>query len=132
LMAALNAATTHRHSSFFSLDGERLSSVWSHDRERPGGDNFPCGIRVAETPCGRIAETRFPLLVEDSHADERLSREQRRYPMRSFCGVPIHDEGGGVAGVLCHFDSRPIPADGRALELLERTARLFRLLAVAV
>lgn len=132
LMAALNAGTTHRHSSFFSLDGEHLASVWSYDRERPNGDHFPCTVRIAETPCARIAETSFPLLVEDANADERLSLEQRRYPMRSFCGVPLHDDRGGVAGVLCHFDTRPIAADGTALDLLERTARLFRLLAVAV
>jgi hypothetical protein len=28
--------------------------------------------------------------------------------------------------VLCHFDSHPRPADARALELLERSALMFR------
>jgi DNA-binding response OmpR family regulator len=133
LMATLNAATTHRNSGFFTLDGDRLASVWTYDRESPNRDRFPWGVRVSETLCARVIESGCPLLVEDANGDERVTLEQRRYPMRSFCGVPLHAErGGAVTGVLCHFDARPHPADGRVLDLLERTARLFKLLAVAV
>jgi CheY-like chemotaxis protein len=132
LMAALNAATSHRRSSFFCVEDERLASVWSFDRERPKSDLFPWGIRIGETPCARVVETGGALIVEDAHADERMSLQQRRFPMRSFCGVPVPDRGGQVTGVLCHFDSQPRVADARALDLLERTARLFRLLAAAI
>jgi DNA-binding response OmpR family regulator len=133
LMANLNGSTGHRQSAYFQLDGDRLASIWSFDRERPSADLFPWGTKIAETPCHNVVETGHPFVVEDSQADQRLTREQRRFaPMRSFCGVALHDERGVVVGVLCHFDCRPRAVDGRALELLSRTARLFRLVAVAV
>jgi DNA-binding response OmpR family regulator len=133
LTSELNGSTTHRQSAYFQLDGDRLASVWTFDRERPSADLFPWGIRLAETPCFRVVDSGHPLIVEDAQIDERLTREQRRFAaMRSLCGVPLRTERGVVVGVLCHFDSQPRAADGRVLDLLARTAGLFELIALAV
>jgi CheY-like chemotaxis protein len=125
VLGGLNASVAHRYSALFRFDGTELSSVWTFDRENPLVDSFPLETKLADTPCATIRASAEPLTVEDSRRDDRLRPEQRAR-MRSFIGVPLVGFHGGSFGVLCHFDSHPRPSDGRALELLERSALMFR------
>jgi CheY-like chemotaxis protein len=125
VLGYLNASAAHRYSALFRFDHVDLTSVWTFDRENPLVDSFPLETKIADTPCAAVHARSEPVTVEDANRDERLRPEQRTR-MRSFIGVPLLGWHGGPFGVLCHFDSHPRPADARALELLERSALLFR------
>jgi CheY-like chemotaxis protein len=125
VLGYLNASAAHRYSALFRFDDVDLTSIWTFDRENPLVDSFPLETRIADTPCAVVQARSEPLTLEDGSRDERLRPEQRTR-MRSFIGVPLLGWHGGPFGVLCHFDSHPRPADARALELLERSALLFR------
>jgi CheY-like chemotaxis protein len=126
VLGALNASTAHRYSGLFRFDEGELTSVWTYDREHPLVDSFPLETKLSDTPCASVHARGEALTVEDAQADSRLRPEQRRSHMRSFVGVPLLGWHGGPYGVLCHFDPHARPTDGRALELLERSALMFR------
>jgi CheY-like chemotaxis protein len=126
VLGALNASTAHRYTALFRFDEGELTSVWTFDRDRPLVDSFPLETKVSDTPCSLLHTHAEPVTIEDAERDERLRPEQKRQRMRSFVGVPLLGWNGGPFGALCHFDAHPRPADGRALELLERSALMFR------
>lgn len=126
VLGALNACTAHRYTGLLRFDEGELTSVWTFDRENPLVDSFPLETRLSETPCAIVQARGEAFMLEDSEVDTRLRPEQRRQRMRSFVGVPLLNWHGGQFGVLCHFDAHARPADVRALELLERSALMFR------
>jgi CheY-like chemotaxis protein len=126
VLGALNASTAHRYSALFRFDDAELTSVWTFDRDHPLVDSFPLETKISDTPCALVHSRSEPVMLEDAESDDRLPAEQRRHRMRSFVGVPLLGWSGAPFGVLCHFDAHARPADVRALELLERTALMFR------
>jgi CheY-like chemotaxis protein len=126
VLGALNASTAHRYSGLFRFDGGELTSVWTFDRERPLVDAFPLETRLSETPCAMLLARPEALMIEDATLDTRWRPEHSRHRMRSFLGVPLLGWHGAPFGALCHFDAHARPTDTRALELLERSALMFR------
>jgi len=128
LLGQVNASCAYRHTAFFRFDEAELTSVWTFDRESPRIDPFPLRQRIDDTPCVMLRDQRAPLIIEDALRDLRPPRQHGVAAMRSFCGVPLVSEGA-ASGVLCHFDPYARERDDGAVELLERVARMFSLLA---
>jgi len=126
VLGALNTSTAHRYSALFRFDGGDLTSVWTFDRENPLVDAFPLETKLSETPCAAVQAGGQAVMVEDAEHDPSLRPEQRLQRMRSFVGVPLLGWHGRPFGALCHFDAHARPLDTRALELLERSALMFR------
>lgn len=126
VLGALNASTSHRYSALLRFDDTVLTSVWTFDRDHPLVDSFPLETKLSDTPCALVQSRGEPVMVEDAERDDRLRAAQKRHRMRSFIGVPLLGWSGGPFGALCHFDPHARPADVRALELLERSALMFR------
>jgi CheY-like chemotaxis protein len=126
VLGALNASTGHRYSGLFRFDDGELTSVWTFDRENPLVDSFPLETKLSDTPCAAIRAGGQPVVVEDAQRDRPPGAELRPDRMRSFVGVPLLGWHGGPFGSLCHFDAQARPADTRSLELLERSALMFR------
>jgi CheY-like chemotaxis protein len=122
LLALLNVSSHYRYSALFRREGPALRSVWTYDRKWPFSDPFPFNVLLEETPCAIVLGERRPLLVEDALTD--LPRVRTHPDMRAFVGVPLADRPEPTR-LLCHFDSEPSPPDEFAVDLLERTARLF-------
>jgi CheY-like chemotaxis protein len=126
VLGVLNASTAHRYSGLFRFDEGELTSVWTFDRERPLVDPFPLETKLSDTPCAALRARPEALTIVDIELDERFRAAPRENRMRSFLGVPLLGWHGGPFGALCHFDAHARPGDPRALELLERSALMFR------
>ena len=126
LLAALNGSTEHRYSSIFRFDAERLSSVWTYDREVPDRDAFPLEVALADSYCVYVYESVAPLVIEDSLVDSRVLRHRRRHEIRAFCGVPLFSGDGALYGALCHFDHEPRHVTEPVMDLLATVAHMFR------
>ncbi len=75
-----------------------------------------CGIEagtafpVEDSFCRYPLESGQPLVVPDASSDPRFSGNPHVVDgirLRFYAGVPIPDEAGGIAGVLCLIDGRP-------------------------
>lgn len=63
--------------------------------------------------------------VSNSMEDVRLEHHSKRTIVRSYCGVPLHNEAGKVFGTICHFDFHPMPITDSIIELMEALAPLL-------
>ncbi len=101
-----NAATKHRFTGIYRFDEGLLTNLctWDKaDRSMTAGTSVP----VHETYCMHILQSGKALTVLDSADDDRLAGHPRRADFRSYCGAPLLNRDGHVAGTLCHFDAEP-------------------------
>jgi CheY-like chemotaxis protein len=124
-LAKLNAGTPYRYTSVLRFDGERLSSVWSFDREAPTTDDFPLELPVAASYCRFIRDGGQPFTVSDASTDPRTVDHPKRGILNAYCGVPIRTNDGSLFGSLCHYDAAPQQPDASAELELERVAALL-------
>lgn len=126
LLGALNATTEHRFSALFRFDDSVLTSVWTFDRTAPKIDAFPIDVPIASTPLAPLRDGAEAAHVTDAAEDARVTREQRHADMRAFAAVSLREADDRVFGALCHFDPDTRATDPASLDLLERTAKIFR------
>ncbi|MBL8742532.1 MAG: response regulator [Myxococcales bacterium] len=125
-LAKLNAGTPYRFTSVLRFDGDKLSSVWSFDRESPTTDSFPLELPIAASYCLFIKDTGQPFMVTDASADPRTASHAKRGVLDAYCGVPIVARDGSLFGSLCHYDESPQqPTESMEQELERVAAMLF-------
>lgn len=123
VLAFLNGMTGHRFTGLFRFDGGNLLNVSIFDREESLGA-MPT-IPIEASYCVFVRDGQSPFAVENSMGDERVAGHSKRLDIQSYCGVAVRGEDGAMIGTVCHFDSRPMPADGHMMEFLEQASPLL-------
>lgn len=101
-----NAASRHRFTGVYRFDGCLLTNLCTWDKqehEMSAGTAVP----VHESFCVHILQSGKAMTVIDSAIDGRLAGHPRRADFRSYCGAPLLNREGHVAGTFCYFDSEP-------------------------
>jgi CheY-like chemotaxis protein len=108
LLALLNMTGPFRYTAILRFDaGERLTSLWTFDREDPATDSFPTDKTVEASYCQRVLESNAPFEMSDAALDPTVQDHPARHLVLSYCGVPLHAADGSVFGTLCQFDVVP-------------------------
>ncbi|HSG60460.1 MAG TPA: GAF domain-containing protein [Pseudomonadales bacterium] len=137
LLKALNILDTPRHESFDNLTelvarifGAPMVAISLVDINRQWFKSS-VGMPVCETSrdvslCGHVIALKQPLVVEDTHLDERFADNPlvREPPfIRSYCGMPLAPFGEEIVGTLCLIDSAPRVYSDNDLALMGRLAK---------
>ena len=125
-LALLNSTGPFRFTSVLRIDGERLVSVWTYDRQGPDADEFPVDATVGASYCALVQQTREPVTVTDASQDPRLEGHPKRHEVLSYCGVPLFGSDGALYGTLCHYDVLSRVIVGSTQKRLEAAAQILR------
>jgi hypothetical protein len=108
MLALLNATGPFRYTSILRFDGdERLTSLWTFDRQDPDVDSFPTDKTVSASYCERVLETKEPFTMPDAALEPSVQDHPARHSVLSYCGVPLLRADGSVFGTICQFDVVP-------------------------
>lgn len=107
LLALLNATGPFRYTAVLRFDEQRLTSLWTFDRDNPEIDSFPTNMTVDQSYCSRVLEANAPFLMPDAAVDPTVQNHPARHAVLSYCGVPLQREDGTFFGTLCQFDVVP-------------------------
>lgn len=129
-MALLNQLSPYRFTALYRISGEQLHNLLVFDRAT-GSTSQLAPMPLKESYCDFVARMRDAFIVQDSHADARVSDHPKRPVVHAYCGVPLTGMSDQVFGTLCHFDFEPVPEEENARQWLDAVARMFdpRLLA---
>jgi GAF domain-containing protein len=106
VLAKANQATPCRYTSFLRVDTtDKLTSIWTYDRQHPAVDPFPLGLPVHASYAVLVREARATVAIEDTAADPRTTDLEQR--LACYVGVPLFRENGSVLGTLCCYDDVP-------------------------
>ncbi len=107
-LALLNMSGPFRFTSILRFeDDDRLTSVWTFDRENPMRDDFPVAAVTSSSYCVRVRDSMQPFLMPDSALEPTVATHPARDSVQSYCGVPLLREDGSFFGTLCQFDVVP-------------------------
>ncbi len=121
VLATLNAATPCRYTSFLRVDAtDKLTSIWTYDRQHPAVDPFPLGLPVHAAYAVLVREARATVAIEDAAADPRTNELEQR--LASYVGVPMFRENGSVLGTICCYDEVPHALDQATREAVGTAA----------
>lgn len=101
-----NAATAHRYTGVYRFDDQWLTNLYICDGLN-GSVTVSPAMPLHETYCVHILQSGQAFTVMDAQVDPRLAGHPRREEVRSYCGAPLLDQNGEVAGTVCHFDPEP-------------------------
>ncbi len=101
-----NAATQHRFTGVYRFDEGLLTNLCTWDKAE-GAMTSGSSVPLHETYCMHILQTGKAMTVFDSAHDDRLAGHPRRADFRSYCGAPLLNHQGDVAGTFCYFDPEP-------------------------
>lgn len=101
-----NAATRHRFTGVYRFDGGLLTNLctWDKQERAMSAGN---AVAVHESFCMHILQSGKAMTVTDSATDDRLAGHPRRADFRSYCGAPLLNRAGDVAGTFCYYDAEP-------------------------
>ncbi|HEX5660979.1 MAG TPA: response regulator [Polyangiales bacterium] len=107
-LALLNMSGPFRFTSVLRFEAdERLTSLWTFDRENPDRDDFPVDAVTSSSYCVRVRDAQAPFQMPDSAADPSVANHPAKASVQSYCGVPLYREDGSFFGTLCQFDLVP-------------------------
>lgn len=101
-----NAASKHRFTGVYRFDDGLLTNLCTWDKQEAAmsaGNAVP----VHESFCMHILQSGKAMTVIDSAKDDRLAGHPRRSDFRSYCGAPLLNSQGDVAGTFCYYDAEP-------------------------
>lgn len=101
-----NAASKHRFTGVYRFDDGLLTNLCTWDRKE-GAMSAGNAVPVHESFCVHILQSGRAMTVIDSAKDERLAGHPRRADFRSYCGAPLLNREGDVAGTFCYYDTEP-------------------------
>lgn len=101
-----NAASKHRFTGVYRFDDGLLTNLCTWDKQE-GAMSAGNAVPVHESYCVHILQSGKAMTVIDSASDDRLAGHPRRADFRSYCGAPLLNREGGVAGTFCYYDSEP-------------------------
>jgi len=123
IVRLINAAAPFRFTSILRFDpGERLTSVWTFDRENPEQNSFPDDATVSSSYCARIRESGLPFVMPDAALEPTVQDHPARHSVLAYCGVPLHRASGDFYGTLCSYDVLPRFFQDSVLERLKQVA----------
>ncbi len=120
----LNQGVPHRYSGIFKLDGDLLQNTHMFDKQglpRPDGLQT---VVLADSFCQIVLRDGY-LLADHSGREPRLDASPYQNVVVAYHGVPILDNGGELAGTLCHFDMVEQGISDAEFACLQMAARLF-------
>ncbi len=120
-----NATTAHRYTGVYRFDEQLLTNLFICDGE-DGSVTASPAVPVHESYCVNILQTGHAFTVMDSVQDARLAGHPKRDAVRSYCGAPLLNERGEVAGTLCHFDPEPSKLQASDFEQVHIAAALLQ------
>jgi hypothetical protein len=99
----LNGTTSYRFTGVYYFEPGVVKSLVLADRENPqlrvGGD-----VPWFESYCMMTATDGTECEIQDSVADERLTKHAARQTVLSYCAVLLRMPDGEELGTLCHYD----------------------------
>ncbi len=101
-----SAATAHRYTGVYRFDDDLLTNLCTWDREEGCMTSGGC-VLVHQSFCMHILQSGKAFTVVDSLSDSRLAGHPKRTEFRSYCGAPLLNRRGEVAGTFCHYDPEP-------------------------
>ena len=119
----LNQRTAFRFTEISRFDPPILRGVFLYDRAHRGTIE-PMAHVIDDSYSSIIRREKKPFWTEDSMMDARLPAHSARAAVRSYVGAPIRLSGGGIWGVLAHFDKKPRQIPEGEAELLLQVASL--------
>lgn len=125
LLELLNASGPFRYTAILRFDDQRLTSLWTFDRDNPAVDSFPIDKAVQESYCALVLETKAPFSMPDAGAEPTVQEHPARHVVLSYCGVPLQRKDGSVFGTLCQFDVVPRFFRESTMQRLQGTAQLL-------
>lgn len=127
IVRLINATAPFRFTSILRFEpGERLTSVWTYDRENPELNSFPDDATVSSSYCARIRESGQPFVMPDAALEPTVADHPARHSVLSYCGVPLHRQSGEVYGTLCSYDVLPRFFQDSVLSRLEHVASALK------
>lgn len=126
VLALLNATGPFRYTAILRLDEQRLTSIWTFDRDNPEVDGFPLDMTIGGSYCSRVIETQEPFSMPDAAAEPTVQNHPARHSVLAYCGVPLQRADGSVFGTLCQFDVVPRFFGESTVRRLAATADLLR------
>ena len=125
-----NAATAHRFTGVYRFDDQWLTNLYLCDWQN-GSVTVSPAMPVHETYCVYILQSGHAFTVLDSQVDPRLAGHPKRKELRSYCGAPLLNQHGEVAGTVCHFDPEPGKLQACDFEQVHIAAALLQDLVLA-
>lgn len=123
-LAFLNARVPHRFTAANKIADGHMVCVLLHDKAgqlQPGA--------IAKVPLGhsfcQFVMRDGSFCTTHSGDDERLADHPYRGVMLSYCGVPLLDAAGEVAGTLCHMDTQSQLLSDEEFDVFQRAARVL-------
>lgn len=101
-----NTMTAHRYTGLYCFDQDLIvcRCLW----DKTGAVmTQPAALPLHQSFCMHILQSGHGLSVLDALTDPRLAGHPQRAEWRSYCGAPLLDQDGRVAGTFCHFDEAP-------------------------
>lgn len=114
----LSLFSPYRFAAMYRVADGTLHNLVLVDREQPGVGLSPA-VPASLSYCSIVQATGQSFLVEDAASDPRVATHPSRAVVRSYCGVPLMDAGGGAIGSICLFDYEPVAEDPEMLALLQ-------------
>lgn len=99
-------ASRHRFAGVYRFEGELLANLCTWDKLE-GAMSSGSAVPIHESFCVHILQSGKAMTVIDSAQDDRLAGHPRRADFRSYCGAPLLNREGGVAGTFCYYDTEP-------------------------
>lgn len=120
-----NGASQHRFTGVYRFDDGLLTNLCTWDKQE-GGMSAGNSVPVHESFCIHILQSGKAMTVIDSAKDDRLAGHPRRNDFRSYCGAPLLNREGDVAGTFCYFDSEPQKLGEADFERVHIAAAVFQ------
>ncbi|MFG5776247.1 hypothetical protein ACFIQF_04175 [Comamonas sp. J-3] len=123
-LALLNARAPHRFTAANKFEDGHMVCLLLHDKAgklQPG--------MVAKVPLGhsfcQFVMRDGSFNTTHSGEDERLLGHPSQGVMLSYCGVPLLNAAGEVAGTLCHMDAQSQQLSDAEFDVFQRAARVL-------
>lgn len=124
-LAFLNSLTSHRFTSLYRFEGDRLHSITFYDREHPEVQSCE-DIPIMASYCVFVRDSGAMFTTHDARSDERVQDHPKQTIVQAYCGVPILNQDGTMVGTVCHFDFQPRHIANLDVDLLESMAELVQ------
>lgn len=120
----LNARVPHRFTAANKIEDGHMVCVLLHDKAGKLQPGMVVKVPMDHSFCQFvIREGSFS--TTHSGQDERLAGHPFQGIMQSYCGVPLVDAAGEVAGTLCHMDMQSQLLSDVEFDVFQRAARVF-------
>jgi GAF domain-containing protein len=122
-LAILNQRVPHRFTAIYELKDNVFRNIALVDKECSVDTFSLLAVPLEDSFCQFVLRDGC-FVTGDSGADDRLHGHPYCGVVRSYIGVPIPRQEGGLYGTLCHFDLAAHAVSDEEFLLLEHAAQL--------